>query len=493
MSILRPIAITFFIFIFTWLNSSTIKAQDLTSMTVSEHLSAMEYSQPQNLSKFSFESLDSLFSSIGVNITGAKNVTIGALPQTTNYMARLMFSPPVQTHEYVADVLQNIGLAQPAYAQGIGFSGLNPVLKVWKAFRNMAYFAYIVVFVVIGFMIMFRKKISSNAVMTIQEALPKLIITLILITFSYAIAGLVVDLMYLSIFVLVGLFQQAGVISDSTKTLNVLFGRNILGIAYTYFLGWRDVSGLAAEGIGNLVSQSFGDLAGVLSNGLVYAVIAVAVLIGAFRTLFQLITAYIGIVLSVVFAPIQLLANSFPGSDAFEKWIRGLIANAAIFPAVAAIIIIGIALAGVYDGPSLDAIGMPNPGNPGSGFEYGGFIPPFIAEGGGTNGSVGSIGQIIGIGLILLMPEFLKIIKESLKVKEQFGDMAMKNAQAGWKPVSSAVTAPYEMARKASVRRVELEEQAKAMGNSTYTPPSVRTQLGLTKGGNWWKKIIGWG
>jgi len=43
-------------------------------------------------------------------------------------------------------------------------------------------------------MIMLRVKISPQAVVTVQSAIPKLITTLILVTFSYAIAGLVIDL-----------------------------------------------------------------------------------------------------------------------------------------------------------------------------------------------------------------------------------------------------------------------------------------------------------
>jgi len=46
-------------------------------------------------------------------------------------------------------------------------------------------------------MIMFRIKINPQTAITIQLALPKLIITLLLITFSYAIAGFMIDIFYL--------------------------------------------------------------------------------------------------------------------------------------------------------------------------------------------------------------------------------------------------------------------------------------------------------
>src|SRR5690606_25281628 len=91
---------------------------------------------------------------------------------------------------------------------GLGFSSLDPILDTWKAFRNVAYLFYVIMFLVIGFMIMFRQKISSQAVVTAQQALPKIIISLIAVTFSYALAGLMIDAMYLIMYLIVGLFPS---------------------------------------------------------------------------------------------------------------------------------------------------------------------------------------------------------------------------------------------------------------------------------------------
>src|SRR5258708_14361646 len=52
-------------------------------------------------------------------------------------------------------------------------------------------------------MIMFRVKISPQVVVSVQSALPKIAIALVLVTFSYAIAGFLIDIMY----VFVGLFS----------------------------------------------------------------------------------------------------------------------------------------------------------------------------------------------------------------------------------------------------------------------------------------------
>ena len=76
-----------------------------------------------------------------LSIGGSEDLDIaGAIPTAGKALAFLTTNPPVEMRTYIADVLQNTGLVQPAYAQGIGFSALNPVLRIWKAFRNIAYF-----------------------------------------------------------------------------------------------------------------------------------------------------------------------------------------------------------------------------------------------------------------------------------------------------------------------------------------------------------------
>ena len=62
-----------------------------------------------------------------------------------------------------------------------------------KAFRNFAYVLITLLFIIMGLMIMFRVKIDPRTVVSFQSALPKIIMALILVTFSYAIVGLLID------------------------------------------------------------------------------------------------------------------------------------------------------------------------------------------------------------------------------------------------------------------------------------------------------------
>ncbi len=417
----------------------------------------------------------------------------GMIPGMVQYTAQLM-NRPIKSSEYVADVLHNTGIVKQAYAQGMGFSGLTPILQIWKGFRNLTYFIFILIFVVIGFMIMFRKKMGSNTIITIQEALPRIIVTLLLITFSYAIAGFVIDLMYLSIMIMMGLLEQAGVIVNAKVAINTLFDRNIIGIGLSYFTGFTEPAGQAAEAMGQLVSQAVGGALGLATNVVFYLFFAIAVLIAVVKTFVQLVIAYVGIILSTIFAPLQLVGNAFPGNDSFKKWFQGLIANAAVFPVACGMIVIGAAIGGKSVILPTDKCAGENglavvtqPEN--VGFEYKGFIPPLIYSGGMSDwnnntpgfgnksgGSVNAAKALIGFGIIMMLPEVVKITKKTLEVKdEDYGGMAVKNAQSG-----DLLSGPLKMVGSTAFSGLSQSFWSSQYANFVAAQAKKRAQAALT-------------
>ena len=155
----------------------------------------------------------------------------GVIPEVSNAIAAL-FNPPASAQTYLADVMESAHIIPKAQAQGLGFSALDPILNVWKIFRNVAYLFFVIIFLIAGFMIMFRQKISGQAVVTAQQALPGVIVALIFVTFSYAIAGFLIDLMYLLMYLMIGMFQPTGGTSWISKdifraTADVLLPRSI--------------------------------------------------------------------------------------------------------------------------------------------------------------------------------------------------------------------------------------------------------------------------
>ena len=66
-----------------------------------------------------------------------------------------------------------------------------------------------------------------------------------------------------------------------------------------------------------------------------------------FKIFFALIGPYVAIVLSIVFAPFQILFGAFPGTQmGFTSWLKNLFSNILVFPVTFAM----LALAAVFKG-----------------------------------------------------------------------------------------------------------------------------------------------
>lgn len=122
----------------------------------------------------------------------------GLIGSTTGFVVNLYQNKPLSTSEYLADVGNNLGIIPEAQAQvgGSGNAVLNPIIKLWQITRNVSYLLMTIIFVVIGVMIMLRSKINPQTVISVQAALPGLVIGLIMITFSYFFAALITDLAF---------------------------------------------------------------------------------------------------------------------------------------------------------------------------------------------------------------------------------------------------------------------------------------------------------
>ncbi len=166
-----------------------------------------------------------------------------------------LYTPPASSSDYIHYLSDNFGITKHTYAADIGTAASNatavdssigstrlrPLLGIWSAFRNIAYLFFVLAFIIIGFAIMLRLKIDPRTVMTIQNSIPKIIIGLLLITFSYAIAGLMIDMMYTTTYLLFNTIGQKTIITtgqsqltDARKHFNgenpIGFVNNLLGV-----------------------------------------------------------------------------------------------------------------------------------------------------------------------------------------------------------------------------------------------------------------------
>ena len=439
-----------------------------------------------NAAKYNKGTLSYFINGLSVNIMGVSGETARVMvsqgqtptPGAVNFLASgvssMITSPPAKTAEYIADIGQRAGFISPAYAQeGTGWNALTPVLKVWQIFRNIAYAGFIIIFVIIGFMIMFRSKISSQAVVTIQAALPQIIVTLLLITFSYAIAAFVIDLIYLLIYLIIGIFGSAGALLPK-NTQDFIFGQNIIQIAGDLIGmgGGENIAGTAADAMGDLVESllSSSDILGEIANGLAYLIFAIAILISVFKLFFKLLMAYISIIFNVIFAPIILLFNALPGSQAFGGWLKGLLASALLFPATAILLIVAALITGTNNyGVVGDFAGY-------SGNAERPLVLPFI--GGGID--AGAVTALIGLGMIMMLPNILEMIQKMMGVEGGVAGMA----GAVLAPIATGAavaSSPYRAWNQERVERNKLAEQAAAYTTGKVTTNRWRMLKGARK------------
>jgi len=361
-----------------------------------------------------------LDSALGSNLVSLTNSLVGGIPfdkdgkvnttgyapqgalGATNRMVSSLYNQPVSGILYLAQVKDNF-LGKSAYAQTTGFEGLQPILPLWRTFRNIVYILISIVFVVMGIMIMLRIKISPQATVTIQNSIPKIITTLILVTFSYAIAGLIIDFSKVVLALALSVFFQPSTIGTNLFTTKVNFSSGIpiisaLGDAVyaaieaigsglfninptnhtaltnmdfgtIYDLANRAIPGAAGFALGEITGQIFlgtllggvggavlgrlgssivggagavvGDLLGGVSGILLLPIIfAVMMVIWMIKLYFGLLKNYIMIILKIIVAPIQIGMGAFPSAKSgFSSWLIDLVANISVFPIVSIFVV----------------------------------------------------------------------------------------------------------------------------------------------------------
>lgn len=338
----------------------------------------------------------------------------GAIYFASSMISTLITQPPVSSADFTQYIAKKISPVQTAYAQGgTGFRALSSLAPLWAAFRNIAYLAFILIFIFIGFMIMFRARLDPQTVVNMQNSLPKLVVTLILITFSYAIAGLMVDLIYLGIYLAVSILASQGLIGNDPAIRDALISENVFSMAAEAGFFRSASYGSVADVIQNIfdtvVNPSFFQAVYsvvTLGGSLVKLIISVAVLFSMFKLFFQLLLAYISIIINTILSPILLLFNALPGSQSFSTWIRNFLANVIIFPAVALLFLISAVLIGTSGGRwDVQNEGLLKSGVPWS--------PPFIA----MDSNIDQLMAVVGLGFILFAPQMVSLLQQSLKAK----------------------------------------------------------------------------
>jgi len=385
----------------------------------------------------------------------------GALGVMANQIA-LLYQPPISASTYFNYLSSNFGIVPKAYAQnaqltdctnvsngsfGYGYCGLNPIFNIWKLSRDMSYTMLVIACVLLGLAIMLRFKIDPRTVMTAQNQVPRIVIALGLITFSYPISGGMIDVMWTATYMGIGAItngstlqscnasgQMANIGNAAPQYLlltplgftNRIFatacdgailgvginnngilklandtggavGNSVTSLILTFVgidINEKDSCGI---GIGkspvNCIYYAFGFLISLV----VKLIVIITLLITLVRLWFQLLKNTVLFMIDAVAGPIYIGMGLFPGRPlGFEKWLRRQFGRLVAFPLCAWGIVGAAVLAQSY--PK-----HPDPSNI--------FVPPLVG-----NPNVDGFGVMLAFGLLLILPGIPDLMMEKMKV-----------------------------------------------------------------------------
>lgn len=274
------------------------------------------------------------------NKKGTQDGAFAFLGSSTSYMYN---TPGVTTGEYFAYLKSNAGFVSSVYAAGAtqsmdGFTALSLILNLWEWARNLAYLAMALVIIVVAFFILIGGKMGQAEV-TVVNAIPRIIIVTLLITFSYSIAALIIDIMNIGLYTVTdsffgssgpGSYYVANSVNNELDSTNdvTAYGPNfsLFGIGKTL-----DLSGVASQtnlpggfgtisAGGGLPAATIGALTdminGILSAGnniIIQFIVSIMVLITSIKIFIAIAKSYITLILMPVAAPFMFLFGALPG------------------------------------------------------------------------------------------------------------------------------------------------------------------------------------
>lgn len=423
-------------------------------------------------------------------ITYAEND--GGLIGFSGKMIMALYTPPAHTGDFLQYTAQNFGVVKHVYAQGTGFSSISPLMNLWKTFRDITFLILLVMFIFIGIAIMLRVKVDQRTVMSIENQLPNIIITILLITFSYALAGFLIDFMWVSIYLVTNVITSSltnpgatvALVNNNMYTPPPGFANQILtdpkaglgGIIDSAFIGAggvtaflktvfspeivsgtffpKDSAGVACNwydvacnwsgslDFGSIIRNLLGALASYVLGALAFLVLIIALLVALFRLWIVLLTAYVYILIDIVLAPFFILGGLIPGSPVnFEAWLRDMLANLMAFPTTIAMFLLGSVFMETFAGNN-NAL----------------FIPPLI----GTPNDQKAFAALLGIAIILMTPVVLTMMRELLKAPTfKYAAEAFRSAGAGGEAVAGGAKSAV------AARQAILHGNAPVGGGST--------------------------
>ncbi|PIR72901.1 MAG: hypothetical protein COV26_01435 [Candidatus Nealsonbacteria bacterium CG10_big_fil_rev_8_21_14_0_10_36_23] len=350
---------------------------------------------------------------------------------------------PISGIRYVKEKISRSFSIPIAKAQGgFGFNAINSIQKYWVGFRNMAYAIAVLVTIVFAFMIMFRVKLNPQTVVSIQSALPKIVVAIILATFSYAIAGFVIDLTY----VVAGLFATLlyssgfaipgkdlyGIYEQIVPNTTLLGNFYILGYMLWYWILFA--LAIIVSFVATFTQLSvWGMLASIIMI-LVWVWLLVLCLWYTVKIPFVLIKNLISIYISIVTAPVQITFGALIPQIGFGQWFKKLVAELMVYPVTGLLLYLALSTLLSSFAVNFRVFGQFFGTDPGK------LWSPSII--GSTADMSGLLWMVMSFGIIVLIPKVIELLKSMIMGEKFSFGTAIGEAQAPLQAVWRATGAP---------------------------------------------------
>lgn len=277
----------------------------------------------------------------------------GQLPAQVQPLADIInypyTNPVASAKSETVKLLAKLNVVTPAQAQGLGYSklaGSNNINILWSATRNMAYLISILLLLAAGFMIMFRTKINPQTIASVQMIIPRLAVSLVLITFSLAIVGFVIDMIYVAIAAFLALLNINGTITSNLGADITTLTTAGSGFVASFFL-----QGYIIIIIFLVLAMLLLQMLSVPGGALIYMVLGLVLsllawaIISAVRIIITLFHAYLNLVILTITGPLQIMLDVVPGKENhFWKWLKCVIGNASVFVITAILVVFAVIL-----------------------------------------------------------------------------------------------------------------------------------------------------
>ncbi len=459
--------------------------------------------------------------------TAQGSTGLGGLIHVANL--QIIEQRPASGVNFALDQVEKVIYADAVYAQaqpyfpGTGFQLLTPIQSFWGWAVTVSYSLMVLVVIFVAFAMLFRARLGGEQVVQIQNAIPSIILAMILIPLSYPISGLFIDAITLTTntyhdFMFLGAgpgatsynrgpegdenlpdrtpypwYEGRGLYADDRR-LNIWEFRNNIGVTKIAEVFTNNCEEGDCYGSNNFLNNGIvqfivsildnfeGGVPMIIANviNLLFQLVAIVVSI---RILIRLIKAFISLLVFPIISPFIMATVAIPGrgTKIVLDFIKQL-AYAALVFIVTYIIFITVL---VFTDPVFQAQVA------GGGVTE--YVPPILnsslqrlgveslaSDAGGSIKLISIVFLFLGMGLFIGIPGFLDSLKKTLVPEGQIPIIGTMLQELG----TSGTIARDWAVRKAPATAI-------GIGRRTASGLSVGTRFAGSFGGGKYGKSYG--